>query len=240
MNFRVNYDVMPGMVYTGYVSMKFRTINTRKFLPQVATDVTIDNTYANRSTDAYSNNLALQTENKLIYRKNWDDVHNLVATGLWRTSQSVSSNYSTEIYGAASAGMSDPSTGGSIRALGSGDSEVRTLSGIGSLNYPLLNRYVVNATFNYEGKSSLGKTNRWGLFPSFGIAWHAQEESFLRELDWLEQSKFRASIGQSGQAPVVPLLMWVRIRQWVVYSKPSRRPIVHAAEQPEVGELYRV
>lgn len=200
-NFRINYDIMPGMVYTGYVSMKFRTVNTRKFLPQAATDVTIDNTYANRSTDAYSNNLALQTENKVIYRKNWDDRHNIVATGLWRTAQTVSSNYSTEIYGAASAGMSDPSTGGSIRSLGSSDSEVRTLSGIGSFNYTFLNRYVLNATVNYEGKSSLGKANRWGLFPSLGIAWHAQEESFLRDLDWLEQSKFRASIGQSGQAP---------------------------------------
>lgn len=201
MNFRLNYDVLPGMVYTGYVSLMFRTINTREFLPQAATDVTNENTYANRSADVYANNLSLQTENKVIYRKNWYNVHNIVATGLWRTSQSINSNYSSVIFGAASAGMSDPSTGGAIESIDSGDSEVRTLSGIGSFNYTLLNRYVVNATFNYEGKSSLGKANRWGLFPSFGVAWHAQEETFLSDLYWLEQAKFRASVGQSGQAP---------------------------------------
>jgi TonB-linked SusC/RagA family outer membrane protein len=201
MTFRINYDILSGFTYAGYVSMKFKTVNNRKFLPQSATGVTIDNSYANRSTDAYSNNLSLQTENKLLYRKNWEDRHNIVATALWRTSQSVSSNYSTEIYGAAAFGMSDPVTGGAIRTLGSSNSEVRTMSGIGNFNYTFLNKYIINGTVNYEGKSSLGKANRWGLFPSVGIAWHAQEENFLRDVTWLDQLKCRASIGQSGQAP---------------------------------------
>jgi TonB-linked SusC/RagA family outer membrane protein len=201
MTFSLNYDVLPGLAYSGYVSMKFKTINTRKFLPLSATDVTIDNTYANRSTKAYSNDLSLQTENKLIYRKNWEEIHNIVATALWRTSLSTSSDYSTEIYGAATAGMSDPSAGGAIYALGSGNSEVRTLSGIGSFNYTFLNRYIINGTLNYEGKSSLGAANRWGLFPSVGLAWHAQEESFLEDLEWLDQFKIRSSVGQSGSAP---------------------------------------
>jgi TonB-linked SusC/RagA family outer membrane protein len=201
MTFQLNYDIASGFNYIGYVSMKFKTVKNRKFLPQSATDVTIDNSYANLSTDAYSDNLSLQTENKLIYRKNWEEKHNIVATALWRTAQSVSSDYATEIYGAATAGMSDPSAGGSIRSLGSGNSEVRTLSGIGGFNYTFLNRYIINGTVNYEGKSSLGKSNRWGLFPSAGVAWHAQEEPFLRDLTWLKQMKFRGSIGQSGQAP---------------------------------------
>jgi TonB-linked SusC/RagA family outer membrane protein len=201
MTFSLNYDMLPGLTYSGYVSMKFKTINTRAFLPQSATDVTIDNTYANRSTKAYSNNLSLQTENKFIYRKNWEEKHNIVATALWRTSQSTSSNYSTSIYGAATAGMSDPSAGGAIYAIGSGNSEVRTLSGIGSLNYTFLNRYVINGTLNSEGKSSLGKANRWGLFPSVGLAWHVEEESFLKEIDWLDELKVRSSFGQSGAAP---------------------------------------
>lgn len=201
MTFRLNYDFLPGLSYSGYVSMKFKTVKTRSFLPQSATDVTINNSYANRSKDAYTNNLALQTENKLLFRKNWNEKHNLVAALVWRTSQSTSSTYSTEIYGAAAAGMSDPVNGGAIRAISSSDSEVRTLSGLGNINYTLLNRYIVNATFNYEGKSSLGKSNRWGLFPSVGVAWHAQEESFVRNIEWISQLKFRASLGQSGTAP---------------------------------------
>jgi len=201
MTFRMNYNITPGFIYTGYVSMKFKTIKNKKFLPQSATGVTIDNSYANQSTDAYSDNLSLQTENKIIYRKNFEDVHNIVGTALWRTSQSMSSNYSTTIYGASSAGMADPVTGGTIKTLGSGNSEVRTLSGITSLNYTYLNRYIFSGTVNFEGKSSLGKSSRWGMFPSLGFAWHAQEESFLADYEWLDQAKVRASFGQSGAAP---------------------------------------
>jgi len=198
---RLNYDFMPGFTYSGYVSMLFRTIKNRKFLPQSATDVSADNSYANRSTDAYSNNLSLQTENKLMFRKNWYSTHNIVATAIWRTAQSTSSNYSSEIYGASSSGLSDPVTGGTIYSIGSGDSEGRTLSGITSLNYTLLNRYILSGTINYEGKSSLGKSNRWGVFPSVGAAWHVNEEAFLKDVNWMNDFKIRASYGESGQAP---------------------------------------
>lgn len=201
MTFRLNYNLLTGLNYIGYVSMKFKTVKTDTYLPQSATDVSINSTFANRSTDAYSNNLSLQTENKLIYRKNWSGLHNIVATGLWRTSQASSSEYYNEIYGAAAAGMSDPSAGGAISSVNSGESELRTLSGIMSLNYTFLNRYIINGTVNYEGKSSLGTDNRWGLFPSCGLAWHIQDEPLLRDFEWLSEMKFRASMGQSGNAP---------------------------------------
>lgn len=200
-NFRVNYDILPGLIYTTYISMKFKTIKNRAFLPQSATGVTMDNSYANRSSDAYSDNLALQTENKLIYRRNWNGLHNLVATALWRTSDSQSSNYSSTIFGVASKNASDPSTGGAVVERGSGESQVRSVSGIGGINYTFLNRYIASAIVNYEGKSSLGKSNRWGLFPSLGVAWHVNEEEFLQNADWLSSLKLRCSYGQSGAAP---------------------------------------
>ncbi len=201
MNFRVNYDILPGFTYTAYVSMKFKTIKNRAFLPQSATGVSVDNSYANRSTDAYTDNLALQTENKFIYRKNWENHHNLVLTGIWRTSDSQSSNYTNTIYGVASQHASDPSTNGALESRGSGNSEVRSVSGIGGLNYTLLNRYVLSGTVNFEGKSSLGRSNRWGIFPSVGLAWHMKEEWFLQNWDWLSSLKLRASYGESGSAP---------------------------------------
>ena len=201
MNFRLNYDILPGFTYTAYISMKFKTIKNRAFLPQSATGVSMDNIYANQSTDSYNDNLALQTENKLIYRKNWENKHNLVVTGLWRTSDSQSSNYMSTIYGVSSQHASDPSTNGALVKRGSGDSQVRSVSGIGGLNYTLLNKYIISGTVNFEGKSSLGRRNRWGIFPSVGLAWHMKEEWFLQNWDWLSNLKLRASYGESGSAP---------------------------------------
>ena len=203
MNFRLYYDLSPALTYSAYVSMKYKTSNTKAFLPQAATDVTINNTFANLSADDNTNNLSLQTENKLMFRKRWnEDMHSVVATGIWRTSQSTSSKYASMIYGAASAGMSDPSAGGAVTSIGSSESEVRNLSGIGSFAYTLLNRYSLNATFNYEGKSSLGNDNRWGFFPSVGVAWNMQDEPFMENIrDVWSQFKVRASYGESGNAP---------------------------------------
>lgn len=203
MNFRLYYDFSPALTYSGYVSMKYKTSNTKAFLPQSATDVTINSTFANLSADDNTNNLSLQTENKLMFRKRWnEDMHSVVATGIWRTSQSISSKYASMIYGAASAGMSDPSAGGAVTSIGSSESEVRSLSGIGSFAYTLLNRYSLNATFNYEGKSSLGNDNRWGFFPSVGVAWNMQDEPFMESIcDVWSQFKVRASYGESGNAP---------------------------------------
>ena len=203
MNFRLYYDLSPALTYSAYVSMKYKTSNTKAFLPQAATDVTINNTFANLSADDNTNNLSLQTENKLMFRKRWnEDMHSVVATAIWRTSQSTSSKYASMIYGAASAGMSDPSAGGAVTSIGSSESEVRSLSGIGSFAYTLLNRYSLNATFNYEGKSSLGNDNRWGFFPSVGVAWNMQDEPFMENIrDVWSQFKVRASYGESGNAP---------------------------------------
>ena len=201
MNFRINYDILPGFTYNAYVSLKFITIKNRAFLPQVATGVTMDSQFANQSTDAYSDNMALQTENKLIYRHNWEDRHNLVVTAIARTSDSRNSNYTNTISGVASSHASDPSTNGLVVSRGSGTSNVRSAKFIGGLNYTLLNRYIVNGTVNLEGKSSLGKSNRWGLFPSVGLAWHMKEESWLRDVDLISTLKLRTSYGQSGQGP---------------------------------------
>ena len=204
MTVRANYYATSYLRYTGYVSMKYNTVKTESFVPQSATGVTVNSNFANLSGDSYSNNFSLQTENKLMFNKEFaEKKHQLVATALWRTAQSRSSNYAALRSNVASAAIADPGSGGGVLIKqGSGTSEVTTLSGIGSLVYTLLDRYTINGTVNYEGKSSLGKDNRWGLFPSVGASWQVQDEPFMKwSKEWLTEWKIRASYGKSGNAP---------------------------------------
>jgi len=199
--FRINYNISNILTYTGWTSMKMRSVKNKKFLPQEATGVTGTSTYSNQSTDNLSDVFALQTENKLMLRKNWGEKHNLIATALVRTSQTQSSSYSSTISGAASSGLSDPITGGNITGIGSGTSEVRSISGISNINYTLNNKYVISGTVNMEGNSSLGNSERWGIFPAFGFAWHAHKEKFLKNISWIDQFKIRSGYGVSGNSP---------------------------------------
>ena len=196
----------PLLRYQGYVSMKFKTVKNRMFLPQEATGVDIDNTASNYSYDGYTNNFSLQTETKLLFNKNWlDERHHVVAALIWRTAQTEGSSYATQVYGMAAGGMSDPVNGGTLYSgsLGSGTSDARSLSLLSNVNYTFNNWFTLNATLNREGNSAISREHRWALFQSYGTALNLHDLPALREKTeaWLSAAKLRASWGQSGKAP---------------------------------------
>ena len=205
--FNADYTILPGFTYKGWASINMRTTKTHRFLPQVVTGVAQNSEYANQSVDTYSDKLVLQTENKLMYIKNWNDKHNLIANALVRTSQQVSTSYLSATYGNASSGLSDPTVGTSVlegdSGMNSSEAETRSVSFIGLANYTLMNRYVFHASLNAEGNSAMGRNKRMGYFPAAGIAWNLQNEPFLELARdrWLDEAKIRVSVGQSGRAP---------------------------------------
>lgn len=201
-NFRIDYKILPGLTYSAYASLKMSAATTDKFLPQVATGVPWTSRYANQSTAASSESLTLQTENKLIFNKNWNEQHNLIATAVFRTTQTNHSSMTGTSYGNASSGLADPITGSAVQDLDSGESESRSISGTGLLNYTLLDRYVFHSSVTMDASSAMGKSERLGLFPTVGVSWNMQNEPFMKRTeDWLEELKLRFSIGQSGNAP---------------------------------------
>ena len=203
MTIKLDYEFPFNLRYEGWVSMNMSTTKNKKFLPQEATGVLWTSSNANRSTDATSDAFSLQTENKLIYNNTFADVHKLIATALIRTSDSQSFSYTSSTYGNASPNLSDPVVGSVVASSGSGNSERRSITMIGQAVYSFDNRYVLRATLNHEGNSSMGKDKRWGTFPAFGLAWNAEQEHFWGESikKWLNTAKVRFGLGWSGTSP---------------------------------------
>lgn len=69
---------------------------------------------------------------------------------------------------------------------------------MGRLNYSFDSRYLFTATMRRDGYSGFGVNNKWANFPSVGIGWVASQESFLRNVSWLNYLKVRASYGLNG------------------------------------------
>ena len=203
MTITLEYDFPFHLQYQGWVSMNMRTTKNKKFLPQEATGVLWTSQYANQSTDATTDAFSLQTENKLIYNNTFAEKHKIIATGLIKTADSQSFSYSSVTYGNASANLSDPVVGSVVASSGSGNSERRSVSLIGQAVYSFDNRYVLRATINHEGNSTMGKEKRWGTFPAFGAAWNIEQEHFLgdRVKKWLNIAKIRIGYGWSGTSP---------------------------------------
>ncbi|MDR0811557.1 MAG: TonB-dependent receptor, partial [Paludibacter sp.] len=199
--FRLDYAFTSDLMYKGWVSINMRTNKNRKYLPQEATGVVLPDDFSNRSTDGYSDQMALQTENKLIYRKSWEDRHQFTATAVWRTAQTEKSSYTAQTAGNVSSSLSDPIIGSKVVGMGSGESEVRNVSGVGLLNYMFLDRYIIQGSVTAEGNSAMGEGRRFGYFPTVGASYNMHYEPFLRDMEWLEELKLRAAVGQSGRAP---------------------------------------
>ncbi len=74
-----------------------------------------------------------------------------------------------------------------------------TLSYFGRMNYTLLDRYMLTATFRADGSSKFAPNNRWGYFPAVAAGWRISDESFMSNTrDWLSFLKLRLSWGESG------------------------------------------
>lgn len=81
---------------------------------------------------------------------------------------------------------------------GTGIEDWGLISYLGRVNYAYLDRYLVTASIRADGSSRFGKDNRWGSFPSVAVAWRLSEENFLKDKDWVDELKLRASYGRSG------------------------------------------
>ena len=76
------------------------------------------------------------------------------------------------------------------------------LSQMGRLNYGYNSRYLFTFTARRDGYSAFGKGKKYGVFPVGAIAWNMMEESFMKNLNFLNNLKLRASYGLSGNQAV--------------------------------------
>jgi TonB-dependent starch-binding outer membrane protein SusC len=65
-------------------------------------------------------------------------------------------------------------------------------------DYGFMDKYFLSASVRRDGCSRFGKSNRYGVFPSFSAAWRISNEVFLQSLSWISDLKIRGSWGKMG------------------------------------------
>ncbi len=76
------------------------------------------------------------------------------------------------------------------------------VSYFGRLNYNLLDRYLLTATFRADGSSRFRKGKKWGYFPAAAFAWKINNEPFMKNVTWIDELKLRLGWGKTGQQDV--------------------------------------
>ncbi|MFC4722620.1 SusC/RagA family TonB-linked outer membrane protein [Geojedonia litorea] len=78
------------------------------------------------------------------------------------------------------------------------NTELTKIGYFGRINYAFADKYLISASFRRDGSSVFGTATKWGNFPAVSVGWNVAKEEFLRDSDFFNNLKFRASFGLTG------------------------------------------
>ena len=145
-----------------------------------------------------------QTEFTLNYNHQFGRNH-LVDALIGYTYQTTNRTFltgSSSKYTDESLKQNNLSGGSQYAAPLSGESSSNLHSLIGRINYTLQNKYNATATIRADRSSRFSQEHHWGIFPSLGLSWNANQENFLKSEKWLTDLKVRASVGTVGNQEI--------------------------------------
>jgi len=186
------------------LSIGYDLKNTRKYeyrTTQTAAAI-IDGTTNGTGGHGWSKGRSKLMDNIITYKNQWGG-HRLTVTGVYSyqdyvsESISVSSNaFDNDLLGAWSI------KGKTLSSYSSGISGNKLISFTGRASYAFNDKYLLTATSRYDGSSRFGANNKWGLFPSVGLAWRATQEDFLKDNKVITDLKIRGSYGVTGNQEI--------------------------------------
>lgn len=137
---------------------------------------------------------------QLTYSRSFNDVHNIKLLA----GTQVEYNKSQSLEGIRNLPfptntLQELNAGPVASQQNSGNTNIYALhSYYGRLNYDYKEKYLLEANARYDASSRFPANNRWAFFPSVSLGWVITKESFLNKVDWLNNLKVRASLGNLG------------------------------------------
>ena len=205
-HFNLKVDIVPErLISTFDLQFDFNSTKAKAFLPQNATGRPFTETVVNRASDADVDATSVTSKTNFIYTPDIGQKHSLQTILSLQTNDYRYESHQALTSNTASSLLTDPSvpsrTQNSELTLYNNNSQSRSVAALINAQYSLLDRYIINVGLRGDGNSKFGPENRYALFPSISTRWRISGEPFMKNLDFIDDFSFRASLGQSGRAP---------------------------------------
>ncbi|BAV04515.1 TonB-linked outer membrane protein, SusC/RagA family [Filimonas lacunae] len=207
-HFNLQYDIKPKrLMLVSDVQFDINNTKNNTFLPQEATGRPWIETTVNRAYDGDGDAFSVQTKTSLSYTPELSEDHSASFFTSLMTSDYKYVSHQSQTANIASSVTQDPSvpgrTSGTGLAIGSSQTQTRTVGLLFSGQYDYKKRYIINGSIRGDGNSRFGPNHRYGLFPAVSTRWRAADEPFLAKAHakWMDDFSVRASYGHSGRAP---------------------------------------
>ena len=188
------------------------------------------NNYATRND---TRNFAWTLDNMLLYNKTFGD-HTVGVTLLQSASKSNTEtssmhgeNYPMSSFLWNNMGAIDITESAYRASMGTGLTEYALSSYMARVNYSYMDRYLLTASARWDGSSVLAEGNKWDFFPSMALGWRMEQESWLRDVTWVDQLKLRFGVGVTGNSAVDPYgTLGVISSYWMPFSTTNTQILV--------------
>jgi TonB-dependent starch-binding outer membrane protein SusC len=195
-NFRLDYEILKGLKIGTFGAMSRANDINNYFEPRIPEK--------NNQNIASISNFNKEVVNFDIhgnYRKDFGK-HTLDLTGVYEWNRFLNDGFNAGGRDYTIPGLQDNNLGAGNnleqRQVGSYKNEVRLISFLARAVYSFDNRYSATVNFRRDGSSKFGKNNRWGNFPSVGVAWTVSNEKFFEDVKFFNMLKFRVNYGLTG------------------------------------------
>jgi TonB-linked SusC/RagA family outer membrane protein len=154
-----------------------------------------------------SQNTSMLYQAQLNYTKKFAKYHSVTAVAVASAEKFVSKTQTASAQGFSSDitsfnSIQSAQTPGVPNSTYSG-SQLASLVFRGSYNYG--SRYFLSVSGRYDGTSKFTEENRYGFFPSVGLAWRVDQEKWFKDMRaTINELKFRASWGLVGNQAINP------------------------------------
>lgn len=197
-----DYRILPELVFRSTASINYNSTNQRNYVTGdalIAASNGVGTSSLGTGSQSQNQLSDLFFENTLTWDKVFNTAHrlNIVGGTSWQKTRS-------QLFGVTAQGYPDDkylnnlSSASLVTAAVGTSGQNSLLSFYTRALYAWKDRYIFTFTGRSDASSKFPKVNRTGFFPSGGVAWRLSEESFMKEVKWIDDIKLRASAGYTG------------------------------------------
>jgi TonB-linked SusC/RagA family outer membrane protein len=200
----LNYKITPELTAKTRLGIDFRETTTENSVNPDSYSGSKENGEKGSFGEGLIRNFSMISTSGLTYQKTIDK-HNFELTALYEITKQHYRNFGYKAYGidprlqgtpaGATPGTSDNNF---IPEFNGGRTRNALISYIALGRYTFDDRYTLNASYRYDGSSTLPAKNRWHGFYSLGAAWNMKKENFLASNELINDLRLRVSYGTTA------------------------------------------
>lgn len=213
-NFSIEWNILPELKFRAQMGISKKINQTDRYLPaehstfKTSVYETEDGYFRKgKYTYGTGSNLSYDADAVLSYTKTFKGKHQLYA-GLNYSIQS-GENYMYNFIVEGFSSSSKPFLGNALQYDATGmpngtESSSRRVGFTGNINYTLSNRYYADFSYRIDGSSQFGSKSKYAPFWSMGLGWNLHRENFLKNSNYINNLRLKASYGQTGSQQFSP------------------------------------